>query len=247
MDLKQLREYQLTNRPSSRHIIDNYDDLPTVSVFMHSLRYQWHNDDPLYGTHDRFSLSHFSNPFLTLRPANQRQPTDGVPMLRNLQLPHIHQTGYVNLRCAWALGCPVQIKPLLGKSWTGVKDDRSRSEAAYAESFATLFPGLPVPNEVGVGCGAQFAVSRSKILERPRADYERYRTWLLETPLADAISGRVMEYSWHSEFSSFFLFLALHKTQEKFPNRRKWKGEREKKKGHVLQVSDRRRLRSGWN
>lgn len=31
-------------------IIDNYDNLPNVTLFLHSARYQWHNDDPLYGT-----------------------------------------------------------------------------------------------------------------------------------------------------------------------------------------------------
>ena len=33
----------------SSYIIDNYDMLPNVMVFIHSLRYQWHNDDPIYG------------------------------------------------------------------------------------------------------------------------------------------------------------------------------------------------------
>ena len=34
---------------NNRYIIDNYDMLPNVMVFIHSLRYQWHNDDPIYG------------------------------------------------------------------------------------------------------------------------------------------------------------------------------------------------------
>ena len=31
-------------------IIDNYNRLPNITIFIHSQRYQWHNDDPLYGT-----------------------------------------------------------------------------------------------------------------------------------------------------------------------------------------------------
>ena len=31
------------------YLIDNYDDLPEYMVFLHSLRYQWHNEDPMYG------------------------------------------------------------------------------------------------------------------------------------------------------------------------------------------------------
>lgn len=145
-------------------------------VFMHSLRYQWHNDDPIY---------------------------DGVPMLQNLRLSHVASQGYVNLRCAWLLGCPAEIHPKREQPKTGRQDDRTRSEVAYAEGFTALFPGTPVPDEVGVGCGAQFAVSREKVLERPRESYEAYRKWLLDTPLEDAVSGRVMEYSWHSESLQF--------------------------------------------
>ena len=37
---------------------------------------------------------------------------------------------------------------------------------------------------------------------RPKSDYEDYRRWLLETRLPDDISGRILEYSWHSMNSS---------------------------------------------
>jgi hypothetical protein len=37
-------------------MIDAYDYLPDVMVFIHSDRYQWHNDDPLYGTDPLLSL-----------------------------------------------------------------------------------------------------------------------------------------------------------------------------------------------
>lgn len=32
-----------------RYIIDNYHKLPDVVIFIHGRRYQWHNEDPLYG------------------------------------------------------------------------------------------------------------------------------------------------------------------------------------------------------
>ena len=31
------------------YLIDHYERLPHYMVFLHSLRYQWHNEDPLYG------------------------------------------------------------------------------------------------------------------------------------------------------------------------------------------------------
>ena len=43
----------------------NYDNLPEYMVFLHSLRYQWHNEDPMYGK----SLSGWC---CALRSANYR-------------------------------------------------------------------------------------------------------------------------------------------------------------------------------
>jgi len=74
---------------------------------------------------------------------------------------------------------------------------RDTTEAAYAAAFAELFPHLPPPRDVGVPCGAQFALSRNAVHSLPRSEYERVRRWLWETPLDDAISGRILEYSWH--------------------------------------------------
>lgn len=114
-------------------------------------------------------------------------------MLRNFQLPYLQEQGYVNLRCVWTLGCPVEIRPLSDAH----RDDVHAGEY-FKNGFMELFPGTPVPEAVGVSCCAQFGVTRAKVLERPKKDYERYRRWLSETDLTDDLSGRIMEYSWHS-------------------------------------------------
>lgn len=54
------------------YVINNYDDLPNDIIFMHASRFTWHNDDP---------------------------DCDAVPAPRNYQLPHLQESGYVNLRC----------------------------------------------------------------------------------------------------------------------------------------------------
>ncbi|KAL1999455.1 hypothetical protein VTN02DRAFT_4503 [Thermoascus thermophilus] len=150
------------------YIIDHYDHLPDVMLFIHSQRYQWHNDDPYY---------------------------DGVPMIANVQTPFIEEQGYVNLRCTWVLGCPEEIHPF---------SDTHREDVHAGEYFRTgymeLFPGAKVPEVVGVSCCAQFGVSRWKVRERPKSDYEHFRKWLKETSLSDELSGRIMEYSWHMIF-----------------------------------------------
>ncbi|KAJ9302949.1 hypothetical protein DTO271G3_323 [Paecilomyces variotii] len=150
------------------YIIDNYDNLPDNMLFIHSLRYQWHNDDPYY---------------------------DGVPMLRNFQIPYLEAQGYVNLRCVWNLGCPSEIRPF---------HDTHREDVHAGEYFKTgfmeLFPESEVPEVVGVSCCAQFGVTKWKIRERPKSDYEHFRNWLKTTDLTDELSGRIMEYSWHMIF-----------------------------------------------
>ncbi|EGE79423.1 hypothetical protein BDDG_02362 [Blastomyces dermatitidis ATCC 18188] len=150
------------------YIIDNYDRLPKHMVFIHPQRYQWHNDDPLY---------------------------DNVPIIKNLQLPFLSQQGYVNLRCVWFLGCPVEIRP-----FTDTQRADIHAGAAFKSGFEELFPGTPVPKEVGVSCCAQFAVTLDQVHKRPRWEYEHFREWLLNTPLPDELSGRIFEYLWHIIF-----------------------------------------------
>jgi hypothetical protein len=152
----------------SSYIIDHYDSLPENVLFIHPNRYQWHNDDPDY---------------------------DGLPMLRRFQLPYLESEGYVNIRCAWMLGCPAEIKPL---DEEGEHREAVHAGGDYKQSFQHLFPGKEVPREVGVSCCAQFAATKEKIKERPKSEYERYRQWIMDTELSDSISGRVLEYSWHS-------------------------------------------------
>ncbi|PPJ49813.1 hypothetical protein CBER1_03328 [Cercospora berteroae] len=156
------------------YIIDHYDDLPNVAIFSHSKRYQWHNDDPLY---------------------------DGLFILSRLNLSHVEARGYTNLRCVWSLGCPSEIRPLTeAEAPPPASDPESSSARAgsfYKAAFQQIFPNDPVPEIVGAPCCAQFAVTAAKIRERPKADYERIRDWLLETPLNDYLSGRVLEYMWH--------------------------------------------------
>ena len=57
-----------------------------------------------------------------------------------------------------------------------------------------------VPEQVGSACCAQFAVSKERVLQRPKKDYEKFRQWVTETEKSDAKSGRIMEFLWHVIF-----------------------------------------------
>ncbi|KAJ5083281.1 hypothetical protein N7456_012708 [Penicillium angulare] len=66
-------------------VIDFYDDLPDVAVFMHSHQNAWHNDEIFGG--------------------------DAVEILRRLSLPRVIREGYMNTRCGFAPGCPDWMHP----------------------------------------------------------------------------------------------------------------------------------------
>ncbi|EDN10164.1 predicted protein [Histoplasma mississippiense (nom. inval.)] len=150
------------------YIIDRFEKLPDVMIFMHSNRYQWHNDDPIY---------------------------DAVPIIQSLRLPHVYKVGYAPLRCTWIPGCPAELHPL-NPTDTG-PEGRQRSEVEYAAVFEKMLPNTPVPPVVGAPCSAQFAVTRNQVMKRSKESYELIRRWVMETDLPDAVCGRVMEYMWH--------------------------------------------------
>ncbi|KAF1834476.1 hypothetical protein BDW02DRAFT_525296 [Decorospora gaudefroyi] len=86
-------------------IIDNYDNLPDVAIFMHAHQLTWHNDDIL----DR----------------------DAHLLITRLSRQRVWREGFVNMRCTWRPGCPDWMHPgettinnakqeevLLAKSWS---------------------------------------------------------------------------------------------------------------------------------
>lgn len=67
------------------YIIDFYDNLPDVAVFIHSHQTAWHNEE-LFGT-------------------------DSAVMLRRLSLDRVVREGYMNTRCNHGPGCPDWMHP----------------------------------------------------------------------------------------------------------------------------------------
>lgn len=155
-----------------RYIIDRYDTLPGNIIFHHAERFQWHNDNPDY---------------------------DSLPLLQSFRFQHLREEGYVNLRCVWVLGCPAEIRPIQDDSPVR-KSEPVTAKRVYKKAFEELFPSEPVPETIGVTCCSQFAVRREAVWKRPRSEYVWYKEWLISSSLQDDLSGRVLEYSWHSRF-----------------------------------------------
>lgn len=160
--------------PYLTYIIDNYDSLHNITIFMHAHNATWHN-----------------NAFLR----NSSEIT-----VSRLNTEHVLRTGYMNLRCTHNPGCPDHIHPN-AQSDEDADDIRAIPEAAvFGRAWKELFPNEPVPDVLAQPCCSQFAVSAKRIRATPVQTYVFWRDWVLRTPLHDRLAGRVWEYLWQYIF-----------------------------------------------
>lgn len=152
------------------YIIENYDSLPEIMLFMHAHQKTWHNND-VFGS-------------------------DAAEMVKQLSSERVVREGYMNLRCQWYPGCPDWMHP--GNTEF---DIQKTEQVLIAKAWAEIFPFDPVPDVLAQPCCSQFALSRERVHSIPKAQFEFYRTWILTTPLQDALSGRVWEYMWQYAFT----------------------------------------------
>ncbi|KAK2840512.1 hypothetical protein FQN49_006203 [Arthroderma sp. PD_2] len=67
------------------YLIDNYDNLPDIILFMHSHKIAWHHEEP---------LNH-----------------DAKEMVNRISSERVTRDGFMNLRCNWQPGCPDWLRP----------------------------------------------------------------------------------------------------------------------------------------
>ncbi|KAF1815527.1 hypothetical protein P152DRAFT_464357 [Eremomyces bilateralis CBS 781.70] len=153
------------------YIIDHYDTLPAVILFLHNHRTAWHNND---------LLNH-----------------DIAESLRRLNYHRLARShGYMNLRCHWDPGCPAWLHP----GATAEVPDR-KEELFIARAFSELFPLTDIPQTLAQPCCSQMAVTREVIQRTPRGRWIFFRDWLLRTSIRDSMSGRIWEYLWQVVFA----------------------------------------------
>ncbi|KAL9011978.1 MAG: hypothetical protein Q9173_003220, partial [Seirophora scorigena] len=79
------------------YLIDNYDRLPDIVLFMHSHRWTHHN--------------------------NHLLGFDASQMIRALNNAHVVREGYVNMRCHWSPGCPEWLRTNTGQDTLGKQEE----------------------------------------------------------------------------------------------------------------------------
>lgn len=166
------------------YIVDNYENLPDVTVFIHS--HQLHKHGTKRATRIYQGIDY-----------------DNFESIRALKLDHVEKVGFANLRCLNIPGCPNEIQPFRPEK---DRDPLRPQEPAMVDAWKQLFLIDEVPHVLAAPCCAQFAVSKSQIKARGKDEYERYLDWLYNTPLDDATSGRVFEYLWHVIFGKPHVF-----------------------------------------
>ena len=156
------------------YIIDHYDRLADTTLFFHSHRYAWHNNILL--------------------------GTDNAETIRRLSDDRVARVGYFNVRCHLDPGCPDWLH--LDRPEVDWDPHRKWEEKFFTKKvWQELFPFERIPPVLSQPCCAQFAVSRDRIRLNPRSQYIHIRDWLIQTPLEDEHSGRVLEYSWQYLFT----------------------------------------------
>ncbi|KAK5688039.1 hypothetical protein LTS10_000017 [Elasticomyces elasticus] len=157
------------------YILDYYDALPRYTFFVHAAEDQWHND----------IFSKYNN-----------QPRT----ISNFRIAAIDARGFVNLRGRLSPSCPVAVHPLAATDLDMKVLDPGRD---YADIYTEIFnvSRKNVPETIGAVCCAQFAVSRDRIRNRPREEYEHILRWAEETTWTDSFGvGLVFEKLWHIIF-----------------------------------------------
>ena len=143
------------------YIIDHYDDLPEILLFMHAHRWTHHNNDLL--------------------------DYDAPQMIKRLSNAYVKRQGYVNMRCHWSPGCPEWLHPDSEEQTLGKQEEAVLSEC-WSELFP-LDPipktlSQPCCAQFALSHDRihsiprnQFIFFRDWILRTPLSDYISGRIW----------------------------------------------------------------------
>lgn len=154
------------------YLVDNYDNLPPYSIFIHANDEQWHND-----------------------PGPKTKTA-----LRFLRYEAVDAKGYVNLRCTSIPGCPNTLIPVKWEP-VDYEYHYVSEKFLELYSYLLQVPMEQVPKVVGHTCCSQFAVSREQVHARPKSDYEHILNWVMTTDFTDDYGiGWTLEKLWHVLF-----------------------------------------------
>ncbi|CAO1597968.1 hypothetical protein XANCAGTX0491_001749 [Xanthoria calcicola] len=143
------------------YLIDHYNRLPDIVLFMHAHRWTHHN-----------------NGFFGF---------DASQMIRALSGPHVMRVGYVNMRCHWNPGCPEWLRPSRMEDSLGKQEERVLAQC-WRELFPfdslPSFLAQPCCAQFALSKDRILSIPRSQyifyrdwIMRTPLSDYISGRIW----------------------------------------------------------------------
>lgn len=143
------------------YLIDHYNHLPDIILFMHSHRWTHHN--------------------------NHLLGFDASQMIRALSSAHVIREGYVNMRCHWSPGCPEWLSPTSAQDTLG-RQEETVLEQCWRELFPfdplPSFLAQPCCAQFALSKARVQSIPRSRyvfyrdwILRTPLSDYISGRIW----------------------------------------------------------------------
>ncbi|PMD55375.1 uncharacterized protein K444DRAFT_538242 [Hyaloscypha bicolor E] len=154
-----------------QYFYDFYDNLPDISILIHSHQQSWHVDELL--------------------------EQDMIFSLNRLDLREVQQRQFLNMRVTWGNGCSAST---INTTRVNEESEVSPEQKEMQEAFRANFNVYEVPEILATPCCSQIAVTRERIRGVPREQYKRHINWLLNTNLPDNISGRTWEHMWQHLF-----------------------------------------------
>lgn len=154
-----------------QYFYDFYDDLPDVSILVHSQAMSWHVE-ALLDQSMVFSLNH-------------------------IDIREVQRRGFLNLRVTWGIGCSTGS---INTTRVNEESGNSPEQKEMQEAFRANFNIYDIPEILATPCCSQIAVTKQLIRSVPREQYRHHINWLLETKLPDNISGRTWEHMWQYLF-----------------------------------------------
>ncbi|KAI4167405.1 MAG: hypothetical protein LQ343_007234 [Gyalolechia ehrenbergii] len=143
------------------YLVDYYDQLPDIVLFMHAHRWTHHN--------------------------NLLLGFDASQMINSLNGAHVMREGYVNMRCHWSPGCPEWLRPT-GMQDTLGKQEETVLKRCWHELFpfdpVPSFLAQPCCAQFALSRDRIRSIPRSRyifyrdwILKTPLSDYVSGRIW----------------------------------------------------------------------
>ena len=143
------------------HIVENYDELADINIFMHKDRFTFHNEGHL--------------------------GFDAVKMIHRLRGAYVVRNGYTNLQCGWAKSCPTWLNS--SETWPRIeRQEQVYLTRVWRELFpGDRIPGtLAAPccaqfavskERIRAVPLAKYVFMRDWLLRTPLTDYISGRLW----------------------------------------------------------------------